>query len=233
MFLLKFFFNSRFWLCYPRTHSFQLRFSPELKGFQVAGFFLAQLLLWKWFLLFIWSCEGKWSVIDCNSRLKTMFVCLLLLKVWNVVSICPQVTSLINNLCVASLHYQAHVHPYLTWELVKEYFKIFRNNYFLIWVEFCLLVLLIIVILVSSASKECGETTESTSAMWWELLLRNGKIWFRHTNEMYKISFKCYEIHKEVLVACEVMRAMLTREVFQGQLYTKHGFKSSCENEGL
>lgn len=107
MLLLKFFFSSRFWLCYLRTHSFQLRFSPELKGFQVAGFFLAQLLLWKWFLLFIWSCEGKWSVIDCNSRLKTMFVCLLLLKVWNVVSICPQVTSLINDLCVASLNYQA------------------------------------------------------------------------------------------------------------------------------
>lgn len=137
MFLLKLFFGRRFWLFYPRTHSFQLRFSPELKGFQVAGFFLAPLLLWKWFLLFIWSCEGKWSVIDCNSRLKTMFVCLILLKVWNVVSICPQVTSLINDLCVPSLHYQAHVNPYLTWELVNEYFKIFRNNYFPIWAELC------------------------------------------------------------------------------------------------
>lgn len=122
--------------CYPRTHSFQLRFSRELKGFQVAGILLAPLLLWKWFLLFILSCEGKRSVIDCNSRLKTMFVCLLLLKVWNVASICPQVTSLITDLCVASLR-QAHVHPYSTWERVKEYLKIFRNNPFPIWAELC------------------------------------------------------------------------------------------------
>lgn len=216
MFLLKFFFSRRFWLCYPWTDSFQLRFSPELKGFQVAGFFLAPLLLWKWFLLFIWSCEGKWSVIDCNSRLKTMFVCLILLKVWNVVSIYPQVTSLINDLCVASLHYQAHANPYLTWELVKEYFKIFRNNSFLFWVELCSFFGWLLWFWLAQHPKSMGKP-QNPPRQCNSFFFRNGKILFRYTNELYKISSKCYELHKKVLVACEVMRTMLTREVFQGQ----------------
>lgn len=94
MFLLKSIFSSGFWLCYPRTHLFQWLFTVNSRTKGVPGcrfFFLAPLLSWKWFLLIVWSCEGKWSVIDCNSRLKTMFVCLLLLKVGNVVTNCPQV----------------------------------------------------------------------------------------------------------------------------------------------
>lgn len=111
-----------------------LRFCPEQKGSQVAVF-LAPLLLWKWFLLFILSCEGKWSVIDCNSRLKAMFVCHLLLKVCNAAAICSRITSMMGQSVCGTTAWTDTCTPPLNSKAC--HFNIFINNLVIIWTDYC------------------------------------------------------------------------------------------------